>query len=265
MKTFLAAGLALASIATPALAQGSWDWSGGRPGARDLRLVGAGVRLLLPELRATNRGRSFVLRNFDRNRDGVVQPREAEMANRAFIEIAGQRRDRFDWAMYDRPGREGMGGMVRVDPPQRPLAGQGRWDRRAMRDYGFRQTPRGATMTMSDEVLFATDSATLRPGARDKLQPLADYLRDNEGVRVSIDGYTDSRGSDAHNQDLSQRRADAVRAAFDDMGVTRARFTVTGHGEADAVAPNDTPANMQKNRRVEVTLLGQRADSFRGE
>lgn len=258
MKTFLAAGLALAAIATPAFAQGSWDWTGGRPGSREYRLAGAGVRLLIPELRATPRGRAFVMRNFDRNRDGFLQPREAEMANRAFLQIAGPRRERFEWDTYDRGyARPGMG----VGMGERG----GRWDRRAMRDYGFRQTARGATMTMSDEVLFATDSATLRPGAEDKLRPLADYLRDNPGVRVSIDGYTDSRGSDTHNQDLSQRRADAVRTAFDQMGVTRARFTVTGHGEADAVAPNDTAANMQKNRRVEVTLLGQRAESFRGE
>lgn len=262
MKTILAAALALASTATPALAQGPWDWSGGRPGGREFRLAGAGVRLLIPELRATNRGRAFVMRNFDRNRDGLVQPREAEMANRAFLRIAGERRGRFEWDGYDR----GYGRPDRIArPPVGSVSDGGRWDRRAMRDYGFRQTERGATMTMSDEVLFATDSATLRPGARDKLQPLAEYLRDNPGVRVSIDGYTDSRGSDAHNQDLSQRRADAVRAAFDDMGVVRARFSVTGHGEADAVAPNDTPANMQRNRRVEVTLLGQRADAFRGE
>lgn len=257
MKKVLIATLALAATATPALAQGAWDWSGGRPGGREVRLIGAGVRLLIPELRATNRGRAFVLRNFDRNRDGVVQPREAEMANRAFLQIAGARRDRFEWDGYDR-------GYARPDAPM-PPPGRPRWDRRAMRDYGFRQTSRGATMTMSDEVLFATDSATLRPEARGKLQPLADYLRDNPGVRVSIDGYTDSRGSDAHNQDLSQRRADAVRTAFDDMGVVRARFSVTGHGEADPVAPNDTAANMQRNRRVEVTLLGQRADAFRGE
>jgi outer membrane protein OmpA-like peptidoglycan-associated protein len=260
MKKVLAGALMLASIATPALAQGPWDWSGGRPGMGEFRLVGAGVRLLIPELRATPRGRAFVMRNFDRNRDGVVQPREAEMANRAFIQIAGARRNRFDWDVYDRGyARPGVGVAVGV------RGGGGRWDRRAMRDYGFRQTARGATMTMSDEVLFATDSATLRPEARGKLQPLADYLRDNPGVRVSIDGYTDSRGSDAHNQDLSQRRAEAVRTAFDEMGVTRARFSVTGHGEADPVAPNDTAANMQKNRRVEVTLLGQRAETFRGE
>lgn len=261
MKRIMAAGIALASLATPALAQGPWDWTGGRPGAREYRLIGPGVRLLIPELRATNRGRAFVMRNFDRNRDGIVQIREAELANRAFLEIAGARRARFDWDVYDRP-------VARMDPPMPPLAGAqrpGRWDRRAMRDYGFRQTSRGATMTMSDEVLFATDSSTLRPGAREKLQPLADYLKDNPGVRVSIDGYTDSRGSDEYNKALSLRRADAVRAAFDEMGVTRARFSVEGHGEADPVAPNDSAANMQRNRRVEVTLLGQRAETFRDE
>jgi len=246
MKRYLAAGLALAAVATPALAQGPWDWGGGRPGSREYRLAGAGVRLLIPELRATGRGRAFVMRNFDRNRDGLVQPREADAANRAFLQVAGVRRDRFDWDVYDR-------GYVR----------EVRRERRSVRDYGFRQTARGATMTMQDSVLFATDSAALRPGARETLLPLADYLREHPGVRVSIDGYTDARGSDTYNQDLSERRADAVRTAFDEMGVTRARFTVTGHGENDAVAPNDTAANMARNRRVEVTLLGQRADTLR--
>ena len=79
---------------------------------------------------------------------------------------------------------------------------------------------------------------------------------------VAIDGYADSRGTDAHNQDLSERRAASVRAALDDMGVVRARFTVTGHGEHDPVATNATSEGMRQNRRVEVTLLGQRADRF---
>jgi outer membrane protein OmpA-like peptidoglycan-associated protein len=131
-----------------------------------------------------------------------------------------------------------------------------------MRGYGFRQTARGAMMRLDEDVLFATDSAVLRPGAIDKLKGLADYLRSESGVRVAIDGYTDSRGTEAHNQALSERRADAVRTAFDQMGVTRARFSVVGHGEASPVAPNTTPQGMRQNRRVEVTLLGQRADRF---
>ncbi len=138
----------------------------------------------------------------------------------------------------------------------------GDWDRGAMRNYRFRQTPPGATMTLQEDVLFRTDSADLRPGAVDKLRPLAGYLRADPGVRVAIIGHTDSRGTDAHNQDLSERRADSVRSAFDEMGVTRARFRVEGHGEREPVATNNTPEGMRLNRRVEVTLLGQRADRF---
>ena len=248
-KTLLLAGFGLATmIATPALAQDRWDWTGGRPGTADVRLAGAGVPTLFPELRRTLRGRAFVLRNFDFNRDTRINLREANAANDAFVRVAGARRDRFDWNARD---------VIVVD-----RGGAGRWDRRAMRDYGFRQTARGATLTLSEEVLFATDSAVLRAGAIDRLRPLADYLRDNPGVRVAIDGHTDSRGSDSYNQGLSLRRADAVRAAFDTMGVTRARFAVQGFGEAQPVASNASAQGMRQNRRVEVTLLGQRADRF---
>jgi outer membrane protein OmpA-like peptidoglycan-associated protein len=237
----------LAASASPVSAQGRWDWGGGRQGDRDYGLAGAGVRILLPELRRTNRGRAFVMRNFDRNRDGLVSPREAQDANAAFIEVAGPRRDRFDWdARRD----------VVVSQDDRG------WDRGAMRNYHFHQTRLGATLTLQEDVLFATDRAELRPGALDKLRPLAGYLRANSGVRVAIIGHTDSRGSDAHNQDLSERRAESVRDAFDQMGVTRARFRVEGHGEREPIATNATAAGMRLNRRVEVTLLGQRADRF---
>ncbi len=204
---------------------------------------------LFPELRGSARGRAWVMRNFDWNRDGRVQPREALAANDAFVEVAGPNRARFAWPAADR--------VVVVERG-------GGWDRGAMRGYGFRQTPRGATMTMSEDVLFATDSDVLRPGAIERLRPLAAYLRANPGVRVAIDGHTDSRGTDAHTQDLSERRAASVRAAFDAMGVTRARFSVAGFGESRPVATNATPAGMRQNRRVEVTLLGRRAAEFAG-
>ncbi|MDO7841533.1 OmpA family protein [Sphingomonas immobilis] len=245
-----AATLTMLAASAPAMAQprgelGRWDWSAGD---RPYRLAGRGVPILYPELRTTMRGRAFVMRNFDFNHDGRVAPREAAAANRAFADVAGDRRDRFDW-----------------DHPQAvivtPVAGGGFY-RGAMADYHFRQTAEGARMTLQEDVLFRTDSAELRPGAVDKLRALAGYLKDNEGVRVSIDGYTDSRGTDAHNQTLSERRAESVRDAFDDLGVTEARFRVRGHGESDPVASNATDGGMRQNRRVEVTLLGQRADSF---
>ena len=244
---FLLAATAATLASAPAMAQGRWDY---RPG--DYRLAGAGVRLLFPELRNSARGQAFVMRNFDYNRDGWVQPREAEAANDAFVAIAGPDRARYVWPAADR--------VTVIE--ERVVPARGGWDRRAMHDYGFRQTPRGATLTLQEGVLFATDSDVLRPGAVDKLRALAGYLRDNPGVRVAIDGFTDSRGTAAYNQDLSERRAASVRSAFDRMGVTRARFSVAGHGERDPVATNATAAGMRQNRRVEVTLLGRRASEF---
>ncbi|WP_375393773.1 OmpA family protein [uncultured Sphingomonas sp.] len=264
-KIILAALVAATGVAAmPAVAQDRFDFGGGRPDGPEYRLFGAGVPMLDAPLRETGRGRAFVMRNFDFDHDGRIDPREADAANRAFERFAGDRRDRFDWDAHDRgdgpgPDRDGRGPRPdRVVVVEQSTT----YDRGAMRGYGFRQTPRGAAMTLSGDVLFQTDSDVLRPGAIDRLRPLAGYLRANPGTRVAIDGYTDARGSDAHNQALSERRAASVQSAFDAMGVTRARFAVDGHGERDPVASNATSEGQRLNRRVEVTLLGQRADRF---
>ncbi|HYD12774.1 MAG TPA: OmpA family protein [Allosphingosinicella sp.] len=136
------------------------------------------------------------------------------------------------------------------------------WSRSEMRAYGFRQTPQGARMTMNQDVLFATASDELYARARERLRALARYLRANPGVRVAIDGHADARGSDAYNQDLSERRAGSVRDALDELGAGRTRFRVAGHGERSPVASNATAEGMRRNRRVEITLLGRRADEF---
>lgn len=242
----LALAAALTTLATPVLAQERFDWGGGRGGERDVALAGAGVSRLLPELRRTPRGRAFVMRNFDRNEDGRVSPREADDANRAFLRIAGGRGDRFDWESRD------IG---------RPVVQDREWDRRGMRGYRMRQTQHGATFDLQD-VLFETGSARLRPAATERLRPLASYLEANPDVPVRIDGHTDSVGSDGANQLLSERRADAVRQALGAMGVGEGEFTVAGHGEAMPAASNADATGRQLNRRVEVTLVGQQARSF---
>jgi outer membrane protein OmpA-like peptidoglycan-associated protein len=202
------------------------------------------VPVLLPELRGTRRGRAFVMRNFDLNRDGLISPREASEANRAFVEIAGPGRGRFDWEQR---------GRRHVSP--------GGWDRQGMRNYHFREGRYGATFTLQD-VLFETGSATLRPEAETQLGTLADYLDANPKVRLRIDGYTDTVGKAASNLTLSRSRAAAVADALAAMGADPARFQLEGHGQADPVASNDTAAGRQQNRRVEVTLIGQKASSF---
>lgn len=242
----LALAAALTTLATPALAQERFDWGGGRSGERDYRLTGAGVSRLLPELKRTARGRAFVMRNFDRNDDGRVSPREAEEANRAFLRLSDGRRDRFDWESRD------IG---------RPVAQHREWDRRGMRGYQMRQTQYGATFDLQD-VLFETGSARLRPAALERLRPLASYLGANPQVPVRIDGHTDSVGSDSSNQSLSERRAEAVREALSAMGVDENEFRIAGHGETMPAASNSNATGRQLNRRVEVTLVGQQARSF---
>jgi outer membrane protein OmpA-like peptidoglycan-associated protein len=85
-------------------------------------------------------------------------------------------------------------------------------------------------------------------------QRLADVLRNNPDRSVLVEGFTDSTGTAAHNLDLSQRRAEAVRSALSQMGVERARIETRGYGEAYPVAGNNTAAERQLNRRVEIVL-----------
>jgi outer membrane protein OmpA-like peptidoglycan-associated protein len=120
-------------------------------------------------------------------------------------------------------------------------------------ELAAKQTPRGLVITLSD-VLFATDLSALSQNGMRTVQKLADVLQQNPQRRVLIEGFTDSTGSVAYNQDLSERRASSVRAALQDMGVPNDRVAVRGYGESYPVAANDSSANRQMNRRVEILL-----------
>jgi outer membrane protein OmpA-like peptidoglycan-associated protein len=135
--------------------------------------------------------------------------------------------------------------------------------RTAMADYQLKQTQLGATLVLQD-VVFETGKADLKPGAAERLRPLATYLQANANVRVQIDGHTDAQGSDSYNQQLSESRASAVRTALASMGVDGSRIVAIGHGKAEPVADNKTDAGRQQNRRVEVTLVGQQSSQFGG-
>jgi outer membrane protein OmpA-like peptidoglycan-associated protein len=119
-----------------------------------------------------------------------------------------------------------------------------------------KQTDRGMVLTLGD-VLFDTDQADLKPGAGPTIDRLAQFLRDNEDTRLLVEGYTDSRGSEEYNQDLSRRRAAAVASALESRGIARDRVNVAGRGETLPVASNDTAAGRQLNRRVEIVFSDQ--------
>jgi outer membrane protein OmpA-like peptidoglycan-associated protein len=116
-------------------------------------------------------------------------------------------------------------------------------------------TPRGLVMTLGD-VLFDTGRAELNPGASRKLDPLAQFLNEHKDRRVQIDGFTDSVGTDSYNEQLSRRRADAVKSALLSRGVDASRIGTEGYGKAYPVANNNDSGGRQLNRRVEVVIGG---------
>ena len=105
-------------------------------------------------------------------------------------------------------------------------------------------------------VEFAFDSDALTPSSDATLKLAADKLKKCAAIAVTIDGYTDSTGAAKFNQELSQKRADAVKAYLIQNGIAASRLSAKGEGEADPIAPNSTIAGRAENRRVELTPAG---------
>ncbi len=118
-----------------------------------------------------------------------------------------------------------------------------------------KETARGAVMTLGD-VLFDTGKADLKSGSERKLDQLAQFLNQHPDRRVRIEGFTDNTGSDALNEELSQRRADAVKAALMARNIDPSRIGTAGYGKAYPVASNNDSGGRQLNRRVEVVIGG---------
>ena len=119
-----------------------------------------------------------------------------------------------------------------------------------------RDTPRGLVVNMGD-VLFDFGKYDLRPEAREKLAKLSGIILAHPGLNLGIEGHTDNVGSDEVNQKLSGQRAEAVRSYLIEQGLTQANVTARGFGESMPVVDNSTPANRQKNRRVEIVVSGE--------
>jgi outer membrane protein OmpA-like peptidoglycan-associated protein len=117
-------------------------------------------------------------------------------------------------------------------------------------------TDRGLVLTLGD-VLFDTGRAELNSGAARKLDQLVQFLAQHADRRVQIDGFTDSVGPDGYNQDLSERRAFAVKSALQSRGIDPSRISAQGYGKAFPVASNAESSGRQLNRRVEIVIGGE--------
>lgn len=118
-------------------------------------------------------------------------------------------------------------------------------------------------LSMPSGITFATDSSTIEPQFRPTLDKVADVLDRYNQTYVDVYGHTDSTGSDAYNQSLSERRADAVAEYLSMQGVESARLEAVGYGETQPVADNATVEGRAQNRRVEIKIVPVRDSDMR--
>ncbi|PVV25555.1 MAG: hypothetical protein B6D74_02985 [gamma proteobacterium symbiont of Ctena orbiculata] len=115
------------------------------------------------------------------------------------------------------------------------------------------KTERGIVLTLGD-VLFSTGKTDLLPGAKSTIEKLASFLAEYPDKTVLVEGHTDNVGTDAFNQDLSERRAISVKNALIQAGVDGSRIDTMGLGESQPITDNSTSAGRLKNRRVEIVI-----------
>ncbi len=138
---------------------------------------------------------------------------------------------------------------------QQQAAERARLEDQLNRILATRNTAAGLIMNMPN-VLFATNSYMMTPGAKIKLAKVAGVLAAYPGLQVAVNGYTDNTGTPGYNLQLSHERADAVRTFLTAQGVAPDSIVAQGFGEANPIAGNETAAGRQQNRRVELVISG---------
>lgn len=114
-------------------------------------------------------------------------------------------------------------------------------------------------VTVRNEILFDFDSYALRGTSRDELREMAEVFNRYNDTTIVVAGHTDSKGSAAYNERLSERRASAVANYLEDLGVRGSRLDSYGYGESRPKSSNDTASGRQRNRRVEIFVRANNA------
>jgi outer membrane protein OmpA-like peptidoglycan-associated protein len=117
-----------------------------------------------------------------------------------------------------------------------------------------KQEPRGMVITLSGQVLFASGQSALLPAAMSALENVVTALKANPDRNIVVEGHTDSQGQKAYNQDLSQKRAESVRAYVVSHGIPSEIIRAQGFGPDRPIADNKTAEGRANNRRVEIIV-----------
>ncbi len=160
--------------------------------------------------------------------------------------------------------RTALGGAKVLDlgsPKILDIVGATRGIESLLKDLNAKVTDREIRIELAADVLFDFDKHDLRPEAVPSLQKVAEVLRSRAGSPVTIEGHSDGKGTDAYNQPLSEKRAQAVREwLVKKGGASAAGITTKGWGKSKPIVPNtrpdgsDDPEGRKKNRRVEITV-----------
>jgi len=143
---------------------------------------------------------------------------------------------------------------VSLNPPgsDRPIAGTMEYNT----FLGIQRTGPGENIEPPpvENIFFAYNSAELLPTSNPALDALAAFMREKSRREIQVQGHTSAEGTDEYNQALSERRADAIKAALVERGIEARRITTKGFGKTRPIAPNDTEAGREKNRRATIVL-----------
>jgi outer membrane protein OmpA-like peptidoglycan-associated protein len=191
--------------------------------------------------------------NSGRARDRLQLEARTNEANRAKTDAD---RARMDAQAAQAQANDAQRAAVNAEAQTREAQAKSAQLEAQMADLQAKKTERGMVITIGD-VLFGTDQARLTPDGVSTVQKLADVLTQNPTRTVLVEGFTDSTGTAAHNQELSDRRAASVAAALAGMSIPRERVAMRGYGQAYPVAANDSASTRQLNRRVEIVLSNE--------
>jgi len=123
-----------------------------------------------------------------------------------------------------------------------------------LKKEGFQQTSDGWALALSSKVLFDVDADAIKPETRQSIERTGQALASVQINRLRVEGYTDNTGTDAHNLDLSRRRAAAVEQALASSGLAGGHIQIAGMGKQNPVADNATEAGRAENRRVAIIV-----------
>jgi len=125
---------------------------------------------------------------------------------------------------------------------------------RVMQDLEAEETEEEIRIQLASEVLFDFDSYELKAEAESVLEKVLQVLGEYSGNSILVEGHTDSEGTEAYNQTLSENRANSVKTWLVEAGIESSLLQAVGYGESNPVASNETEEGRGKNRRVEITI-----------